>query len=160
MRTLEKLTVRNFKSIRDQTLKLRQLNVFIGANGSGKSNLVNIFPFVRQVVQRELQLVTGVAGGAGRLLHFGRKPLTVEMEFGDADLVKGSRFSLVPTEQDRFVFAEEVYWARERQQDSAKPFERTLGTGHVESRLPAHSRMARFDSSLYARSCSNRDCRP
>lgn len=34
MRTLEKLTIKNFKSIREQTLAQRPLNVFIGGNGS------------------------------------------------------------------------------------------------------------------------------
>jgi len=36
MRTLEKLTIKNFKSIREQTLELGRLNVFIGGNGAGK----------------------------------------------------------------------------------------------------------------------------
>jgi predicted ATPase len=34
MRTLDKLTIKNFKSIREQTLALGPLNVFIGGNGS------------------------------------------------------------------------------------------------------------------------------
>jgi len=38
LRTLAQLTVRNFKSIRDQTLRLGKLNVFVGGNGCGKSN--------------------------------------------------------------------------------------------------------------------------
>jgi predicted ATPase len=37
MRTLEKLVIKNFKSIREQTLKLARLNVFIGGNGVGKA---------------------------------------------------------------------------------------------------------------------------
>jgi predicted ATPase len=47
MRKLEKLTIRHFKSIRDQTLELNALNVLIAANGSGKSNLVQAFRFPR-----------------------------------------------------------------------------------------------------------------
>ena len=37
---LEKLTVRTFKSLEDVTVDLGRVNVFIGANGSGKSNLL------------------------------------------------------------------------------------------------------------------------
>lgn len=37
---LEKLTVRTFKSLEDVTVDLGKVNVFIGANGSGKSNLL------------------------------------------------------------------------------------------------------------------------
>lgn len=37
---LEKLSVRTFKSLEDVTVDLGRVNVFIGANGSGKSNLL------------------------------------------------------------------------------------------------------------------------
>src|SRR6266542_3021577 len=110
MRTLEQLTVRNFKSIRDQKLKLAPLNVFIGGNGSGKSNLVGVFHFLNRVVSGELQTYAGVAGGADSLLHFGRKrspSLAVELEFEQGTDANGYSFELLPTEEDRFVFKEE-----------------------------------------------------
>ena len=37
---IERLTVRTFKSLEDVTVDLGLVNVFIGANGSGKSNLL------------------------------------------------------------------------------------------------------------------------
>ena len=37
---LEKLSVRTFKSLEDVTVELGSVNVFVGANGSGKSNLL------------------------------------------------------------------------------------------------------------------------
>lgn len=37
---LKELSVRTFKSLDDVTVDLGQVNVFIGANGSGKSNLL------------------------------------------------------------------------------------------------------------------------
>ena len=52
MRTLEKLTIKNFKSIREQTLALGRLNVFIGGNGAGKSNLIEVFSFLREIVNQ------------------------------------------------------------------------------------------------------------
>src|SRR5215472_14778773 len=138
MRTLETLRIRNFKSIRDQTIRLKPLTAFIGGNGAGKSNLISVFPFARRLVQRELQLQTGISGGANRLLHFGRKKsnlLSMEMEFGEADLMKGYRFTLVPTDDDRFVFSDEAYWVREREQYSTNPPVKSLGSGHEESKL-------------------------
>jgi len=54
MRVLEKITVENFRSIRHQSLPLGQLNVFIGGNGSGKSNLVQAFRLMREVAQQNL----------------------------------------------------------------------------------------------------------
>src|SRR5580658_3545965 len=37
---IEKLNVRGFKSLENVEIELGQVNVFIGANGSGKSNLL------------------------------------------------------------------------------------------------------------------------
>jgi len=37
---IKKVTIKSFKSIVDQTVELSQLNVFIGTNGAGKSNLL------------------------------------------------------------------------------------------------------------------------
>jgi predicted ATPase len=80
MRTLDKLTIKNFKSIREQTLELGRLNIFIGANGAGKSNLLGVFRFLREIANQNLAIAnqnlalhTGTKGGADRILYFGRK---------------------------------------------------------------------------------------
>src|SRR5438874_1767998 len=101
MRILEELTVRSFKSIRQQTLKLGRMNVFIGGNGSGKSNLVEVFHFLNQVVQGQLQIYTGGAGGADNILHFGRKrspSLAVRVNFAGRTYANAYSFELLPTE--------------------------------------------------------------
>src|SRR5258706_3890022 len=137
MRTLEELTIRNFKSIREQTLKLGALNLFIGANGSGKSNLVSVFPLVRRVIQGELRLQTREAGGANRILHFGRKrsaSLSISMEFRDADLFKGYGFTLKTTAEDRSVIQDESYWARQFDQTIAST-KKGLPPGSPESQI-------------------------
>ena len=58
MRTLEKLTIKGFKSIREQTLELKSLNVFIGGNGVGKSNLIGVFSFLQAIVEQKLAKYT------------------------------------------------------------------------------------------------------
>jgi len=73
MSTLKKISIQNFKSIREQTLELGQINIFIGGNGSGKSNLIESFRFLREIVYKDLQSYTEKRGGADALLHFGRK---------------------------------------------------------------------------------------
>ena len=41
---IDKISIRGFKSIRElEDFKLKNLNILIGANGAGKSNLVQIF---------------------------------------------------------------------------------------------------------------------
>lgn len=138
MRKLEQITIQNFKSIRDQTLKLAPLNVFIGANGSGKSNFVGAFQFLRGVVEQELQVQTGTAGGADALLHFGRKSspyLKLEAAFSEGVLANGYSLELIPTEEDRFVFKNESAWFHDREQYPTKPYDIGLGSGHAESKL-------------------------
>ncbi|HEV2682577.1 MAG TPA: AAA family ATPase, partial [Rhodanobacter sp.] len=68
MRTLEKLTIKNYKSIRDQSLELGPLNLFIGGNGTGKSNLISVFRFLREIVTQNLAGYTAQKGGADALL--------------------------------------------------------------------------------------------
>jgi predicted ATPase len=135
MRFLESLTVRSFKSIRDITLKLARLNVFVGGNGSGKSNLVGVFHFLNQIVNQELQKYTGVSGGADNILHYGRKrspALDLALEFTSDKVSNGYRFKLIPTDKDTFIFGEERIWFHDRAEYD-QPYERNLGAGHSEA---------------------------
>lgn len=52
---VEKLTVKGYKSIRDLDLELKAINIFIGSNGSGKSNLLSFFEFLRNIYDRNLR---------------------------------------------------------------------------------------------------------
>ena len=51
MPKLKNITIRGFRSIKEMTLELRPLNVLIGANGAGKSNLIAFFKLVTDVTQ-------------------------------------------------------------------------------------------------------------
>ena len=50
---------------------MNPLNVLIGANGSGKSNLLSVFEMLRFITENRLELFVGRSGGADRVLHFG-----------------------------------------------------------------------------------------
>lgn len=137
MRTLEELKVKNFKSIRDQTLRLGPLNVFIGGNGSGKSNLVGVFHFLNRVVSGDLQNYTGETGGADSILHFGRKQspsLSIELEFVQGNNANGYSLELRPTAEDRFIFSSETFWFHDRKYPN--PSTNFLGSGHRETLIP------------------------
>ena len=137
MRTLEQLKVKNFKSIRDQTLRLGRLSVFIGGNGSGKSNLIGVFHFLNRVVAGELQNYTGEAGGADSVLYFGRKQspsLSLELEFVQGNDANGYGCELPPTAEDRFIFSTETIWYHDRSR-FPEPYSISLGAGHSEARV-------------------------
>jgi predicted ATPase len=137
MRTLHQLKIKNFKSIREQILRPNWLNVIIGANGSGKSNLIGVFHFLNRVVAGDLQNYTGMAGGADSILFFGRKEspsLSVELEFSDGSHANGYAFELRPTAEDRFIFGSETIWFHD-QSHYPHPYTIGLGAGHTEARV-------------------------
>ena len=82
MRTLRKIKIEGFKSIEQAELTLGDLNVVIGANGSGKTNLIAVFRLLERVLSHNLQVY--VASEPDRLLYHGRKKtaaLTLDFAF-------------------------------------------------------------------------------
>jgi len=49
MLKLKEIHIKNFKSLRDCKLELRNFNVLVGANASGKTNLVDLFLLLRKI---------------------------------------------------------------------------------------------------------------
>lgn len=77
---LESISIRGFRSIASVVdVELGGLNVLIGANGSGKSNFLGVFAFLREIREGRLQEHVAKQGGASRILHFGAK-VTPEIE--------------------------------------------------------------------------------
>ncbi|HYK03678.1 MAG TPA: AAA family ATPase [Thermoanaerobaculia bacterium] len=141
MRKLETLTVENFKSIRKQTLRLGALNVFIGGNGSGKSNLVETFRFLREIVNQQLSAYTLRKGGADTLLYFGRRTsptMKFRLEFSEKPTTSnGYSVTLAGTNDDSLIVAAETAYYH----DKAKyvvPYDRTVATQARESKLREH----------------------
>ena len=74
MASLDRLTVRGFKSIRSlEDFEPRNLNVLVGANGAGKSNLLSLFRMLEHLLTERLQLFIKREGGAEVLLFGGRR---------------------------------------------------------------------------------------
>jgi predicted ATPase len=58
-----RVEVENFRSIESLSLDLRSFNVLIGANASGKSNLLQVFKFLRDISQHGLENAISMQGG-------------------------------------------------------------------------------------------------
>ena len=74
MSTIREISIEGFRSISViDRLELRPVNVLIGANGSGKSNLLRAIDLLRiaMVNPERIPNYAGRVGGADRLLHFG-----------------------------------------------------------------------------------------
>jgi predicted ATPase len=126
MRKLEELRLVGWKSIRDMTppLKLGGLNVLIGGNGAGKSNLVSFFEFLSEVVAGRAYEHIARSGGAESLLYFGpkrTKAIEATLTFGTE--LGGTQYymRLVPGPGNDLVFA-----ARQRQHTDFIPDEKTI----------------------------------
>jgi predicted ATPase len=137
MRTLEKLTIQGFKSIRDQSLELERLNVFIGGNGVGKSNLIGAFRFLHEVINQRLAKYVATRGGADSILHFGRKTtpkMAFYLEFGEGDTSNAYRLRLEGTEESGLVIAKETAYYHERKAYPS-PYIRPISAYVPESKL-------------------------
>ncbi len=139
MRRLESLSVKNFKSIRDQTLDLTSLNIFIGGNGSGKSNLIEVFRFLREIVRQNLAGYTARKGGADALLHFGRKTsptMEVSVKFSHSLLPQSSNAYLVKltgTNEDQLVIEYETAFFHDKAYQ--RPYGHAVAQYTTESKL-------------------------
>src|SRR5258708_5072940 len=132
--TIQKLTIEGYKSIRLlEDFALRSLNVLIGANGAGKSNFVGFFRLLRELIEQRLQLALQTSeGGADACLYMGPKVtqrFIAKLSFGRNTY----EFALVPTTDNRLVFAEE---ATVFEGDSGT-IRDDLGSGHTEAKLKA-----------------------
>ena len=106
---LSRLVLKGYKSIGKCDLALGSVNVLIGANGAGKSNFIGFFKLIGRILDEQLQVYVGDAGGPDAILHYGRKKteaLDAELYFGN----NGYRFELKATQDNRMMFAHEALW--------------------------------------------------
>ena len=130
---LERIKVKGFKSIESLEVDLQSLNVLIGANGAGKSNFLDLFRLLSHIFRQRLQLFVGLAGGAERLLHFGRKvtdAIQIELKFSTCTY----QCKLGSASGDRLIFAHEAISYHDSSNGSTPAYV-DLGGGHHESKL-------------------------
>lgn len=126
------LTIKGFKSIKSlEDFRLSELNVLIGANGAGKSNLVQYFHMLGQMVEGRLQHWVSQRGSADRIVSFGVKE-TDKIESFIRFGLNGYHFQITPTVEGGFSFlSENLYFNGPFYGDKWI----SLGTGHAEAKL-------------------------
>ncbi|HET7504982.1 MAG TPA: AAA family ATPase [Kofleriaceae bacterium] len=145
---LRQLSIAGFKSIRDATVEFHNINVLIGANGAGKSNLVSCFGFLHDIIAGRLGAYVARHGGANALMHFGRK-VSPQITFKPDFSPNGYEAVLAPTTNDALFFAREACWFHAP--GSASPLQKELGAGHTESKLPSEEGIAGYVLDLMPR---------
>src|SRR6266851_345086 len=130
MTRLSRISLEGFRSIHSATLDFGPLNVFIGANGAGKSNLIAFLQLLGFALSRALQEYVQTRGPASALLHFGPKVTPVlrsTVEFQTDTGRNEYQCTLTHAQGDTLIFTHEE--ARYHAPGHAKPKIVPLGSG-------------------------------
>jgi predicted ATPase len=117
-------------------IELQPLNLLIGANGAGKSNLISFFKMLNEMMAGRFQQYVGVSGNAQSLLHFGPKitrEIEAKLEFEVKSGIDTYDFRLFYAAGDTLIFAEETLSFL--QKGRATPKVEQLGAGHQEAKI-------------------------
>ena len=110
MRTLERITVTGYKSIRElRDFELGNINVLIGANGAGKSNFLSVIKLLKELARRRLQQFIANEGYADAVLHFGRKATKeIQIEFSTNEQhFRKYQATLIPLRKNTLLISKE-----------------------------------------------------
>jgi len=117
-------------------MELGDLTVLIGANGSGKSNLVAFFNLLSFMMSGTLQLYIGRKGGGSSVLHYGPKRtplLATTLRFEGENGWSEYGCTLAFASPDRLIFTDErVAFQRPSE---VRPFTKVLNSGQAETDL-------------------------
>ena len=136
---IESLHVKGFRSLADVKInEMPNAAVLIGANGSGKSNLIRFFELMNWMIgARRLDEFVQRQGGADDQLFGGNKispgieaELAMRTDAGRNDY----RFALVRAHPDRFMFTEEAFRFT-RDGFGASTRWQSIGSGHTEAKI-------------------------
>jgi predicted ATPase len=150
MGKLNRIKLKGYKSIKEMDLSLSSLNVLIGANGAGKTNLISTFTLLNELVNKRLNVFVGRSGRAETLLHFGQKTtekIEIELDFG----ANSYQATLLPTDDDSLIFEREFAIFNQPTQYQS-PVPKSLGSGHAESNLSKYAEEYKSAVPKYVRS--------
>ncbi|WP_339385380.1 AAA family ATPase [Aetokthonos hydrillicola] len=138
MNKLQRLTLDGFKSIKAMDLDLRPLNILIGANGTGKSNLISFFKMLNEMMAGRFQQYLGMSGRAQSLLYFGPKTtpqIEATLKFEVENGIDTYHLRLLHAAGDSLIFSEETLSFQ--QTGWTSPRIDQLGAGHQETKINA-----------------------
>ncbi len=129
---LDQIKISNFKSIKELSISLNNVNILIGPNGAGKSNFIQFFNLLNNIVSQNLQNYIAEKGGADNFLYFGRKHSESFSGFTSFGL-NDYEFELSATVDNNFFFKREI--TRYHSQVYGVTSSRNLSAGNRETKL-------------------------
>ncbi len=142
---LKEIHLKGYKSIdgtKGQTIPLGDLTVLLGANGSGKSNLVSFFKMLNFMTTNALQQYVGKQG-ASRLLFYGSKEtesISFKLDFESDSAHDTYQVKLSHGLPDRLFISGEMVTYQKITSPSLQPQEYFLEVGGSESGLSHDTR--------------------
>ena len=140
MPRLKNIRITGFRSIKALDLELQPINVCIGANGAGKSNLIAFFKMMNELMGGRLQQYIATTGRATANLHFGPRitpQLEAELVFEVEQGTNAYLMRLFHAAGDALIFAEEILSYHSQSHDT--PQQISLGSGHQEACVREYS---------------------
>lgn len=141
---LSKIEIGGFKSISAEyplTLQLGDVNLLLGSNGAGKSNIVSFFKMLGFMMSGSFQMYVAQAGTNQKFLYYGSKRtpcINATIEFCNGQSCDKYTFSLTHAVPNRLIInSEEIEWKRKDVQ--AKPFRMQVVSNFNESGLATSS---------------------
>ena len=133
---INKIQLKNFKSIQHINIMLQPINILLGQNGAGKSNFIHLFKLMNKLLNKDLQLYVAEQR-MDRLLYFGRRYsqlIDIHLQFNTI----GYGVILLPSSDDRLVIQKEyVEWsANDNKQVNGSQSKMLALPGALESSLP------------------------
>lgn len=139
---LTKITIKGFKSIafdKPITLDIGNINILLGANGAGKSNIISFFKMVGYMMNGSLQQFIAKSGTNQKFLYYGAKKtptLSAEIRFDGVNSYDIYRFYLTNAVPNRLIVSsEEIEWKSTNDEKSNK---KQLKSDFNESALVNH----------------------
>jgi predicted ATPase len=131
---LERLEIEGFTSIVESSLALGGINVLVGANGAGKSNLVRAFELLGRIVDEDLRVHVAASGGASSLLNASgpARRIKLNLNWSTGATESGYTAELVPADEGLFFIDERISFQKPPYDE---PWTHTIDRGHRETKL-------------------------
>ncbi|CAA6812252.1 MAG: Unknown protein [uncultured Sulfurovum sp.] len=93
---LTKLYIHNYKSFYDTTIELDKMNIVVGENNSGKSNLIDVLEFISSITKDSIDKIILDRGGLEKILNYNysEKRIYIELEMECKSFKTKKRFTL------------------------------------------------------------------
>lgn len=145
---IESISIKGFRSLADVSISdFPDVTVMIGANGSGKSNVIRFFEMLISMLksQRFAEFVAQQGGADDQLFGGNRQSPRMEATVGVRTIEGRSdyRFSLSHAHPDRFIFTDESFRFFGTNLQSKGSWHH-LGSGHGEANIIS-ARQDKFD---------------